>query len=232
MCGDSTKKGDVEWVMAGEKAALVLTDPPYGISQPGVPHDSPEEHGDLIRGAVGNLPMDEQVGAICISFQSPRTFPVWLDAIRDAGHDFKRMLWLYKQTQCGYPWQGWILKSESILVSSVGNATWRDVHPYAHDTYLRNEVSVRTEPEELRGGIPEGSWHGSVKPMEVVSDLMKRTSIEGDLIFDPFLGSGTTLIAAEQLGRRCYGLEISPQYCDVILARWETLTGNKAERVE
>jgi DNA modification methylase len=52
---------------------------------------------------------------------------------------------------------------------------------------------------------------------------------EGD-VFDPFLGSGTTLIAAEQLGRKCYGMEISPQYCDVIVKRWETLTGRQAER--
>jgi DNA modification methylase len=51
----------------------------------------------------------------------------------------------------------------------------------------------------------------------------------GDLL-DPFLGSGTTLIAAEQLGRKCYGMEISPQYCDVIVKRWETLTGRKAVR--
>ena len=52
----------------------------------------------------------------------------------------------------------------------------------------------------------------------------------GQLVYDPFLGSGTTLIAAEQLGRKCYGLEISPAYCDVIVNRWENLTGRKAER--
>ena len=51
------------------------------------------------------------------------------------------------------------------------------------------------------------------------------------LIYDPFLGSGTTLIAAEQLGRKCYGMEISPAYCDVIIQRWENLTGNKARKV-
>jgi len=50
----------------------------------------------------------------------------------------------------------------------------------------------------------------------------------GEIVYDPFLGSGTTLIAAEQLGRKCYGMEISPQYCDVIVKRWENLTGQKA----
>jgi len=53
--------------------------------------------------------------------------------------------------------------------------------------------------------------------------------VPDDLVYDPFLGSGTTLIAAEQLGRKCYGIEISPQYCDVIVKRWETFTGKKAQ---
>jgi DNA modification methylase len=56
----------------------------------------------------------------------------------------------------------------------------------------------------------------------------KRRLQKGETVYDPFLGSGTTLIAAEQLGRRCYGMEISPAYCDVIVKRWETLTGKKA----
>jgi DNA modification methylase len=58
---------------------------------------------------------------------------------------------------------------------------------------------------------------------------MERTSEKGETIYEPFGGSGTTLIAAEQLGRKCYGMEISPAYCDVIVKRWETLTGKKAE---
>jgi len=61
---------------------------------------------------------------------------------------------------------------------------------------------------------------------------MRDGSRNGESVYDPFLGSGTTLIAAEQLGRKCYGIEISPAYCDVIVQRWENLTGNKAERPE
>jgi DNA modification methylase len=69
--------------------------------------------------------------------------------------------------------------------------------------------------------------HPTQKPVQVMRWAIEMTS--GDLL-DPFLGSGTTLIAAEQLGRKCYGMEISPQYCDVIVKRWETLTGRQAER--
>jgi DNA modification methylase len=60
--------------------------------------------------------------------------------------------------------------------------------------------------------------------------MISNSTKMGDLIFDPFLGSGTTLIAAEQLGRKCYGMELSPQYCDVIVKRWQTLTGKQAVR--
>jgi DNA modification methylase len=66
--------------------------------------------------------------------------------------------------------------------------------------------------------------------MSVVSDILSRICAKDGIVFDGFCGSGTTLIAAEQLGRKCYGMEISPAYCDVIVKRWETLTGKKAVR--
>jgi DNA modification methylase len=62
--------------------------------------------------------------------------------------------------------------------------------------------------------------------------FIKANSNASGVVYEPFCGSGTTLIAAEQLGRKCYGMEISPQYCDVIVKRWETLTGKKATREE
>jgi len=73
--------------------------------------------------------------------------------------------------------------------------------------------------------------HEATFPVDLPSFFIKAYSDPGDAIFDPFLGSGTTLIAAEQLGRRCYGMELSPSYCDVIVERWENLTGKKAKRV-
>ena len=69
-----------------------------------------------------------------------------------------------------------------------------------------------------------------MKPVALLSYLMGNSTAPQGLAYDPFLGSGTTLIAAEQLGRTCYGMEISPAYCDVIVKRWETLTGQKATR--
>jgi len=219
MCGDSTKAEDVERLMAGVCASAVVTDPPYGQNQEGVTGDAPDNLAHIVK-AASILPVKD---AAVVAFQSPRTFVVWLQECLRAGHKLERMLWLYKQAQNSYPWRGWLLTSEAILVTSVGSPHWNDAHPYSHDCYLLSEVS-----NELPEGI---GWHGSVKPLSVVLDIVTRVSFSGDVVYDPFLGSGTTLIAAEQLRRTCYGMEIDPRYCDVTVKRWEQLTGKKAELV-
>jgi len=70
--------------------------------------------------------------------------------------------------------------------------------------------------------------HATPKPVAMICRAIKSSTAESGLVYEPFLGSGTTLIAAEQLNRKCYGMEISPAYCDVIVKRWETLTGKTA----
>ncbi|HIO66051.1 MAG TPA: site-specific DNA-methyltransferase, partial [Planctomycetes bacterium] len=72
--------------------------------------------------------------------------------------------------------------------------------------------------------------HPTMKPTPLTERCIKNSSKRGWLVYDPFLGSGTTLIAADNLGRKCYGMEIDPGYCDVIVERWENLTGGKAVR--
>jgi site-specific DNA-methyltransferase (adenine-specific)/site-specific DNA-methyltransferase (cytosine-N4-specific) len=79
-------------------------------------------------------------------------------------------------------------------------------------------------------GVDNGIDHSAMFPTLLPAFFIRAFSDNSDIIFDPFLGSGTTLIAAEQLGRKCYGLEISPAYCDVIVDRWQNLTGKKAKR--
>ena len=74
--------------------------------------------------------------------------------------------------------------------------------------------------------------HPTMKPVEIVLRATDNSSKDGDLIIDFFLGSGTTLIACEKTNRKCYGMELDPHYCDVIVKRWEEFTGKKAERVE
>ena len=74
--------------------------------------------------------------------------------------------------------------------------------------------------------------HPAAYPVELPRAVMRFLSAAGEAVIDPFCGSGSTLIATEQLGRRCYGMEIDARYCDVIVTRWETLTGKKAERIK
>jgi hypothetical protein len=166
---------------------------------------------ELIELSTAAMPI---TNGLIVAFQSPRTFPVLLDAVRANGYHFERMLWLYKAAQCTFPWRGWILKSESILIASKGEAQWQDVHPFSHDCYYLSEVSG-----EL---APDSGWHGSVKPIVVVRDLLARTSTVGASVYEPFAGSGTTLVACQNLNRKCYAIEISENYCAVILERMQT----------
>jgi DNA modification methylase len=79
------------------------------------------------------------------------------------------------------------------------------------------------------GTVDDGETiHGTQKPVECMARPIRNHGGKDDDVYDPFLGSGTTLIAAEQLGRRCFGLEVSPAYCDVIVQRWQKLTGKHA----
>ena len=77
----------------------------------------------------------------------------------------------------------------------------------------------------------QSKLHPTMKPVALVANCMKDTTKEGDSVLDLFGGSGTTLIAAEQLWRKCYMMELDPHYCDVIIARWEKLTGKKATKI-
>jgi DNA modification methylase len=102
---------------------------------------------------------------------------------------------------------------------------------YATRAYFDNTHDNMTDVWEFsRVTGEERHGHATPKPAAMMCRAIKSSTPDGGLVVEPFLGSGTTLIAAEQLGRRCYGMEISPQYCDVIVKRWETLTGKKAER--
>lgn len=216
LCGNSTNAQDIERLIGEQKVDAILTDPPYGLGQAGVPHDSPQENEALINNAVELFPI---VDGVIVAFQSTRTFPTYLDAIRRNGIKFERILSLYNEAQCTYPWRGWILKTESILVASKGNPKWQDVHPYQHDAYKVSEVS-----HEIPDSI---GWHGSIKPQSVLIDLVQRICPINSIVFDGFLGSGSTLIACERTERKCYGIEIDENNCDLILKRWEDFMNQK-----
>lgn len=111
------------------------------------------------------------------------------------------------------------LQGSSVGGKSIHDAVAASVDGWA---YPSNSLSLGKNREAL--------GHGAAYPVSLPSFFINAYSDEGDLVYDPFLGSGTTLIAADQLNRTCFGVEISPAYCDIIVERWQNLTGGKARR--
>jgi site-specific DNA-methyltransferase (adenine-specific)/modification methylase len=191
LCGDSTKAEDVERLMNGAKADLLLTDPPYGIGIAANPVRQKHERKDWDAKPV-----------------EPSRF---IDQCKNA------IVWggNYFDLRPGKGFFVWDKKQPEDFTLAMCEMAWTNIDTPAK-MFRKSVTSYAKE-------------HPTQKPVELMAWCMGWR--EGD-VFDPFLGSGTTLIAAEQLGRKCYGMEISPQYCDVIVKRWETLTGRQAERRE
>ena len=210
MCGDAAKAEDIEKLMDGNEADLVLTDPPYGIAL--------ESHGLLFKGA---RPM-----AGDHSINLAETFAnEWQGPIAMFFSPYKPL---------NVAWR-------SILVWNKGNHAGRggDIKT----CWMRDfELIGVKENNPLHGQRESGVLHFSMvspssklfaeKPVTLICYLLSKLSEAGGTILDPFLGSGTTLIACEKLGRTCHAMEIEPRYCDVAIKRWEEYTGRKAELLE
>ena len=232
LCGDSTKEEDVARLMAGAKADLWLTDPPYGVAYESAGRRGKENKHDEIEN--DSRPLDEmakfweQAATLAYSSCSGSSSYYWFAC---QGGDQMMMMMSISRAK-------WRVRHELIWVKDQMVFGRCDYH-YKHEPILygwkqdgthewnadRKQVSV------LEFDRPKRSdEHPTMKPVGLVAYLLGNNTTSGDSVLDTFCGSGTTLIAAEQLGRKCYGMEISPQYCDVIVKRWETLTQRKAVR--
>jgi DNA modification methylase len=214
LCGDSTDSDQVAKLMNGKKADMVFTDPPYGMSykgttfgKEGIENDGDDEWESVLKGAFQNMILfsNNAVFALCFS-------PSRLDRFFRCteGINFKRILTIYKPNRMGFPWQSWILTSEIIALFENGKPEYIKEN-YKHDVYTF-DYSERPDKEVN---------HPTVKPLSIVSDVISKT--KGKSVLDLFLGSGTTMVAAYQLGRKCYGMELDPKYCQVIIDRMTKL---------
>lgn len=214
LCGDATKKEDVEKLMDGKKADMVFTDPPYGID---VVKGNKIGGGGPIGGKIVNLRLYRKIigddkpfepafllslaktiiswGANCYASKLPDN-PGWIvwNKGTNPGVTFSscELAWVNTGTRIksyDYKWAG---------LTREGNR--------------KDELKVKVHPTQ--------------KPVNLITQIFADYS--GNLILDLFLGSGSTLIACEKTGRICYGMEIDPHYCDVIIKRWEDFTGKKA----
>ena len=224
LCWDSTKAKDMTRVLDGVKPFLMVTDPPYGV-----------EYDPTWRVRAGVNLNAKKLGAVTNDdradwSEARALFPGDVAYVWHAGLHASEVHASLAAT--GFELRGQIIWAKDRFALGRGDYHWQH-EPcwYA----VRNGASAhRTDDRgqstlwQVAAREDDGHGHGTQKPVELMARAIRNH--EAPDVYDPFVGSGTTLIAAEQLGRRCYGLEIEPAYCDVVLLRFEQLSGKKAKR--
>ena len=225
MCGDSTDNATVEKLMDGSCADLLVTDPPYNVDYEGIAGKiendkmgSEEFKQFLVRAfkcAFDNL---KAGGAFYIWYAS-REHINFETALNDAGLKVKeQLIWVKNHlvlSRQDYHW-----RHEPCLYG------WKDGAPH-------NWYSDRSQTTVLEFNRPNrNAEHPTMKPLDLIGYQIQNSSRKHELVLDLFGGSGSTLIACEQLRRKCYTMELDPKFCDVIIKRWEALTGGKAVLVK
>jgi DNA modification methylase len=227
-CSDATDPAAVSRLMGDRKADMAFTDPPYNVAlgdhggagkgkRRRIANDdlAPEEWAVFVRGWARNL-LAVVDGAIYICMSTKEWGSVSLALEELGAHWSETIIWAKDRFvlgradyQRGYEpiWFGWREEAK---------------HHWCGD---RNQADVWTIPRPSVSDL-----HPSTKPLALVERAIENSSRPGDLVADFFLGSGTSLLSAERTGRTCFGMELSPHYCDVVIARWESFVGEKAVR--
>jgi DNA modification methylase len=232
MCGDSTSEGDVETLLNGQRMNMVYTDPPYGMNLD-TDFSSMKNHLDFAqeKGFVGGKKYD---AGIVDEFS-----PKMVDAVLRINAD-EVFMW-------GADYYAELLPNRNdgawIVWDKRANGNGDDDEDYQSDKMYGSCFELCWSKRKHKRDIARVKWagvfgteqepehkrfHPTQKPVKLSSWFIDRFSKEGETVLDLFGGSGSTLIACEQLGRTCYMMELDPHYCDVIIQRWENLTGEKA----
>lgn len=241
LCGDSRKEADIARLMNGKKADMVFTDPPYGASITGLldTHSAINrtKHWDMIEGDQFE---NEELQAFL-----EEAFTLFSAVAKDRAPWY---VWHAMLTQgffaaAAAAAANLILNRQIIwvkpaLILAFGDYHWR--HELCFYGWKKgskpkfygpnNENTVWEIDFDGKGRMPgDERKHPTQKPVGLAERAINNSSREGGIVLDGFLGSGSTLIGSEKLARRCYGMEIDPHYCDVIVERWEKWTGKGAQ---
>ena len=236
MCGDSTSIDAVDMLMDGNKADMVFTDPPYNVGYKGTMsrtskngkqishitacsrHDdihndskTKEDFNSFINDILSNIKLICK-GSWYISFSS-QTLEQLLTPLRNNDMNWKSIIiWMKNQ-------------------STISGKDYKSRYePIVYGDFGKNFVGQKYHEEdiwEIQKTL-KNDLHPTMKPINLIVKAINNSSKKENLIVDLFLGSGSTLIAAEQTNRRCYGIELEPKYCDVIIKRWQDYTGKQA----
>lgn len=238
ICGDSTNLSVIEKLMSGALADMVFTDPPYGVSYTGgmkiedghikgngkkeIKNDSLDYDGfySFLYDAFLNIKTASKNKSAIYVFYTHSRSREFLNAFYDAGLK-QRSIIIWHKTSGGFG--DFMAQYMNAYEPCIYGSNGETVNWYG----ATNEKTVWDIDKEKKCDL-----HPTMKPLELVARAIKNSSKTWDSVLDIFGGSGSTLIACEQLKRKCYTVELDPHYCDVIIQRWENLTGQIAELVE
>lgn len=259
MCGDSTKEADVAKLMGGEQAHLLLTDPPYNVDYQGGTKDKMKIANDNMDDVAFVSFLTAAFNCAIQAMRPGAAFYVWhadtkgyefRTALKEVGLTLREtLIWVknalvlgrqdyqWRHEPCLYGWKDGAAhyfiddRSQSTVIEDAGV----DYRKMKKDELLKlvlqlTDVSVPNtviyEDKPTKNDI-----HPTMKPVKLMARLIKNSTRQGEFVLDLFGGSGSTLVACEQINRQCFTMEYDPKYCDAILDRWEKLTGEIAERL-
>lgn len=229
ICGDCTDAATVARVMGGEKAVLMVTDPPYGVEYDPAWRNEAAEKGLISYAArsVGTVANDDRVDwSDAYKLVAAQVAYVW-HADRHAS-DVQTSI-----EAAGYQIVCQIIWAKPVFAISRGDYHWQHEPCWyaVKKGKTHNWQGSRSESTlwSIGRGIPEKSGHGTEKPIERMAKPIENNTATGDIVCDPFVGSGTTLIACENLSRYCRAVELSPGYVAVTLQRYADAFGIQPE---
>jgi site-specific DNA-methyltransferase (adenine-specific) len=226
LCGDSTDSDQVAKVMNGEKADMVFTDPPYGVSYTGG-HNKKQRKGiesdEFQNEDLSNL-FQDSINNACIFSKDTSPFYIWYAGgksketyagLSNTPIEVRSVICWYKvKSGSGAFMSQYIPNYEPCI---YGFKEGKSINWYGPT----DEKTVWEFPKDR-----QNEHHLTQKPIPVVERALNNSSKKDDLIFDCFLGGGSTMVASHQLKRKCYGMELDPKYCDVIVKRMVKLDPN------
>ena len=227
LCGDATKPEDLARLVPGAPADLLLTDPPYNVAYEGKTADALTIANDDMTPDAYRAFLTGALGAAAKHLRAGGAFYLW--HADTAGLDVRLSC-----AAAGLQVRQCLVWVKSVLVPGRQDYQWKHepcLYGWA-DGAAHTWLSDRAQTTVLEFDKPlRNADHPTTKPVDLFAYLIGNSCKKGGTVLDPFGGSGTALVAAEQTGRTAYLLELDPRYADVIVQRFETFTGQKAEKV-